>query len=282
MSDLHERHPLEPPQTPPAEPAAWEEPDAQEQEDYAPEPPQRRTSGWAWAGLLLVALVVAMFWVRDVFLIVRHVEVHGVRQRPWQEVAIAAGFAETVNFFGVREERVRDGINSNRYFTFLGMEKEFPNRIRLRVRERIPVAYLHYIGVGYLLADDGLVLEQTRDLRQTQGYVSVSGMQIRDVRVGAVPSGMRPQQLTSALAVLRELAMQGYMERTADLNVAEPASMYMTTRDGYTVHIGDDGQLRAKIGTIRAVIEDLKRRGMTGGMIEATVPGAATYRPELQ
>lgn len=283
MSDLHARHPLEPPSVPPPETPDYPEQDAGE--GYpAPEIPeeQKHTSAWLWIGVVLAALVLAIFWVRDVFLIIRNVEVQGVRQRPWQEVAIAAGFDKPVNYFGLNEDRIREGINSNRYYTYLGMDKNFPNSVTLRVRERIPVAYLHYIGVGYLLGDDGLVLEQTRELEQTQGYASITGMQIRDIRVGAVPTGTRPQQLTSALSVLRELAMQGYLENIQDVNVTEPTSILLITRDGYAVHIGDDEQLRAKIGTVRAVIEDLKRRGFTGGVIEATMPGEATYRPETQ
>ncbi len=281
MSDLQQHHPLEPPSAPPT---AYEEPeqrfDADEGDQTEPSAPAPRASGWPWLALLLVVLVVALFLFRDVFLIIRNVHVQGIRQRPWQEVAIAAGFAEPVNYFGVDEIRVREGINSHRYFTYLGMEKEFPNTVILRVRERIPVAYLHYIGVGYLLADDGVVLEQTRDLALTQGYASISGMQLRHIRVGAVPTGLRPQQMTSSLVVLRELAMQGYLQSILDINVAEPSSIYLTTRDGYTIHLGDDRELRAKIGTVRAVVEDLKTRGLNGGVIEATLPGEATYRPE--
>ena len=42
--------------------------------------------------------------------------------------------------------------------------------------------------------------------------------------------------------------------------MTEPTNILLITRDGYAAHIGDDEQLRAKIGTVRAVIEDLKRR----------------------
>ncbi len=283
MSELQQRHPLEPPQAPPQQ---YKQPDPEPTEDDR-EPeltpgPARLPSAWPWIALILVILVFAVFWFRDVFLIIRNVEVQGVRQRPWQEVALAAGFGETVNFFGVSENRVRDGINNHRYFTYLGMEKKFPSTVILRVRERIPVAYLHYIGVGYLLADDGLVLEQTKDLNLTLGYASITGVQLRDIRVGAEPTGTRPQQMASAMIVVRELAMQGYLQDIQDINVAEPSRIYLTTRDGYTVHLRDDKDLRPKIGTVRAVVQDLKTKGIQGGVIEATVPGEATYRPESQ
>ena len=63
------------------------------------------------------------------------------------------------------------------------------------------------------------------------------------------------------------------------MNLADPDSLYLVTRSGYTVHLGDDTQLRAKIGTVRAVIAKLQEMGKYGGVIEASVPAVATYTP---
>ena len=65
----------------------------------------------------------------------------------------------------------------------------------------------------------------------------------------------------------------------AEINIASLDSIYLITQDGYTANIGDAQDLRAKIGTVRAVVSELRRRGLTGGMIEAPVPGQASYRP---
>ena len=53
----------------------------------------------------------------------------------------------------------------------------------------------------------------------------------------------------------------------------------MLTGNGYTVHLGNTENLRAKIGTVRAVEEELQRMGHKDGVIEASVPAVATYTP---
>ena len=65
----------------------------------------------------------------------------------------------------------------------------------------------------------------------------------------------------------------------AELNLSSLESIYIVTLDGFTANIGSAEELRAKIGTVRAVVRELRNREKKGGMIEATVPVQASYRP---
>ena len=80
-------------------------------------------------------------------------------------------------------------------------------------------------------------------------------------------------------ALMDELELQGVLDKTSELNLTSLESIYIVTLDGYTANIGGAEELRAKIGTVRAVVQELRNRGLTGGMIEAHVPGQASYRP---
>ena len=84
--------------------------------------------------------------------------------------------------------------------------------------------------------------------------------------------------MEALVALVKELTDQGYSAQVKDINVADESNLIMTTQDDYTVRLGDAENLRAKIGTVRAVIEELKRRSLTGGILEASIPGEATYR----
>ena len=63
------------------------------------------------------------------------------------------------------------------------------------------------------------------------------------------------------------------------MNVTNPESLYLVTRDGYTAHLGDLSELRAKIGTVRAVVYRLREMGQVGGRLEASIPGEVIYTP---
>ncbi|MDO5022650.1 MAG: FtsQ-type POTRA domain-containing protein [Eubacteriales bacterium] len=183
------------------------------------------------------------------------------------------------NYFNVNEERIKSGINSNRYLQFLGMEKRFPNGLTIHVKERIPAACINYIGIKYIIADDGMVLETTKRADIENSLALISGLEIQDINVGSMPQVRKSSQMAACVQLLQELIMQGVINNTKSISFAD-GGIYLSTRNGFTVNLGTGDYLRAKIGTVRGVLAELGKQGISNGIIEATVPGEATYRPE--
>lgn len=229
--------------------------------------------------VLLIGVSLA-FLLRGLLFNIRHLRVVGIHRITWQEVARSAGLSSSSNYFGLDEKSIREGINANRYLVYERMQRVPPSTLILYVRERQPIASINYIGIAYIMADDGVILERTRELDKHSDLMTVSGLVLRDIRLGSVPLSSRINQVETCIALARELHMQGFANQVQDINLSEISSIYMTTRDGFSVHLGDGRDLRPKIGTIRAVIQRLREGGITGGVIEATVPGEATYRPD--
>lgn len=229
---------------------------------------------------VLVIGLCAMFIVRDNLLVIRHLTVNGIKNVPWQTVALSAGLNASSNYFNLDENKIREGINRNRYLVYLSMEKYFPSSLILNVKERIPAACIRYIGIDYIMADDGLILEKGEKLQLAEGMARISGLAIQDIRVGSVPSVRIPSQMTACTELVKELILQGLMANVTDISFSETGSIYMVTADGFTVHLGSGQYLRAKIGTVRGVLQELRKQQRQGGVIEATVPGEANYRPD--
>lgn len=270
---------------PPEVPDAWQQPGGTGQSEGGEQEPQARPPMTPERRMLIISCVLIMivslaFILRSLVFTIRHVRVVGIHNVSWQQVALSAGLGPSSNYFNVSEQRIREGIDANRYLVYERMQKIFPNTLILYVRERQPVASINYIGIAYIMADDGMILDQTRNLAQRESLITVSGLALRDIREGKPPLSTKPGQVESAIGLVQELLAQGYTQQVEDINLSEPTSIYMTTKDGFSVHLGDGSQLRAKIGTARAVIEKLKAMQYTGGIIEATVPGEATYRPD--
>ena len=135
--------------------------------------------------------------------------------------------------------------------------------------------YVQEFGV----ASDGMVLEAYASLRLDNGCIKTTGLNIRDIRVGSQVVCYNSEQLDAMLNIVAELDAQGCMNEIAEMNLSMLDSIYLVTTDSYVANIGDAQQLRPKIGTVRAVVTELRNRGLKGGMIEATVPGEASYRP---
>lgn len=228
---------------------------------------------------VLLMIVSFAFIVRSAVFTIRNIRVIGTHDVTWQQVALSAGLSPSSNYFRIKESYIKAGINNNRYLIYQRMQKVFPNTLIIYVKERLPVASIHYIGISYTMADDGLILSKSKK-ESNHRLMTVSGLALRDIREGKLPLSTKSGQIETCISLVNELHDQNFDDHVLDINMSEPSRIYLTTRDGFSIHMGDGKFLRAKIATIRAVIEELRKRQYQGGVIEATVPGEATYRPD--
>lgn len=246
-------------------------------QEAPPAAPGRRMLRITCALLVVVSLA---FILRATLFSIRYVRVIGINHLTWQQVASSAGISTSSNYFGLREDKIREGINANRFLTYERMQKVFPSSVILYVKERQPVASIDYIGMSYIMADDGLILASRQQGQSDSSLMRVSGLALRDIREGKLPVSTKSGQIESCIALIQEMYQQGFSAEIVEVNMSEPTQIYLTTRDGYSIHIGDTNELRPKIGTIRAVLTELRRMGLKGGTIEGTIPIVATYIPD--
>ena len=227
--------------------------------------------------VILVAVVVlfgGLFRIRSITVVAEG----GMTNAQEEEAIRWSGVEEGMSYFSVTEKKVRAAMEQNRYLICRGIEKFAPGTVVLYVQHRYARANVHVLGVTYLLDENGMVLEMLPGSMDDSLPV-VTGMQTRDVEVGKTIVAGSEEQLDAYRAVIGELVSQGWVEQVAELKVSDPDSLYMLTEKGYTVHLGNAENLRAKIGTVRAVEEKLQQMGHKDGVIEASVPAVATYTP---
>lgn len=255
-------------------------PEAQQEvlteEDQAP---AKQLSPLMKTMLALVAVLGILLLLRYAVFTVRNIHITGLRAMTQQQAIRLSGLDRGLFYFTLKEEQVRDSINKNRYLQFESMEKIFPNALSVKVMERYPFAFFTHLGVGYVLAQDGMILEQTRDLRMGDDLILVNGLAVWGQQSpGAFPASTDPAQSDGMIALFEKLLLWGFDTQIKSIDIAQSLSISMQTDDGYTINLGSDENLHAKIGTVFSVVNALRQRQMTGGIIEATLPGEATYQ----
>ena len=254
---------------------------------YSQQPPVRKRPGVAAVAAMLVLILAVMVILNESVLKIRSVAVVGNRKISWGEVVAAAGLERPVGYFSVNEKKIAQGVESNRYLIFEKMEKNFPDSLTLFVREREIAAAVVEMGALYYLDEEGMVLERremdrTVPLQTAMGGIDmlvITGLKPKDLRVGRVIVAGSAAHTEAYQALLKELRLQGFVDEVSELNITDPENIYLITLDGYTAHLGDISQLRAKIGTVRGVVAKLREMGKRGGMLEAVNPGEAIYTP---
>ena len=242
-------------------------------------PPARKRSGVRTVILSLILICAVAVLLNESVLKIRNVAVVGNYAVSWDQVVAAAGLNGSVSYFALNEKKIAAGINANRYLVFQRMEKEFPSSVTLYVRERVARANVQVMGVTFQLDEEGMVLERRGTTQPADDLIAVTGFQAKEVRVGSFIVPGMASQLDAYKQLMEEIFLQGFSGQVSELNLSDPDSLYLITVDGYTVHLGDTSDLRAKIGTVRAVVAKLREMGRYGGVIEASVPAVATYTP---
>ncbi len=236
-------------------------------------------SPWIWAALTVLLMAALAVILNETVFRIRQVEVEGLKTISAREVLAQCGLENGISYFSVREEEIRDGINRNRYLVYEGMEKTFPDRLTLHVREREKLACVNVHNAWYLMDENAFVLEKCGDEKETSGCIRVAGLNTREAKPGQVISYTNQLQMSACTAVLKELKVQSALDAFSEVNVADPSDVYLTSVSGFVISLGKPEELRAKLLTARGVLEYMDLYHMQTGILDATVPGYATYTP---
>ncbi len=249
-----------------------------EAEEIAPPPRRKLKPGVKTALLCLLVLTALAVFVFGSLFRIRTVTVYGNEDFTPEEVMENAGISYGISYFTVTDEYLKEHIDQNHYLVYQGMEKQIPGILNIYISERHERANVSAMGNYYLLDEEGIVLIQNTEGLQ-ENLPVVTGMQTRSVTVGNAIVPGNDEQLRSYQLLMTELLAQQITADIAELNVSDPEKLYLVTRSGYGIELGNGENLRAKIGTARAVVEKLKAMGYKDGVIDASVPAIATYTP---
>ena len=131
-----------------------------------------------------------------------------------------------------------------------------------------------------MLADDGMVLEQTTDVDSVIDLPALRGLNNSNIALGRTITSKTTGQMAAYTAVIGEMRLQDCLALITELNVADVDNIYLVTVDGYQVAIGGAKELRAKIGAMRAVREKLVEMGKAQGRVDVTEPLTPVYQPD--
>lgn len=234
-----------------------------------------------WAVLLsLLTLLGIGVVLHSTLFRLKSVQVVGISHRTTQEVMTLAGIAMGDNLLTLDKEKIRQGINSDRYLVFGSMQRDYPDGLIIEVYERVPRSNVQTMGVQYTLDGDGMVLEQTQTLQLEDGMVAVTGMQINSCSLGQMIILKNPDQLAAYREVLTQLAGQKVISQISELNLADMDNLYLISVDGFTIRLGDDKDIRAKVGSMRAVLDYLRKAARQKGSVDVSAPVNPTYIPD--
>ena len=223
---------------------------------------------------LIVVLRLAVFNVTDIL-------VTGNVNIPASEIIRVSGIRTGDNILTLNDNQVEQRITSDFRLQFRYLRRQLPHTVILSVREREACCWITYCGILYVMDKNRMVLAETEDpgVRPAE-LVEIKGLEIRsNTVVGQVVNlGSTAQQAVFAELFL-EMKVLGCTAMVQEADISNPDSILLTTRDGYTVSLGSRENIHAKLRSMLLVREELQKMGMSGGIINVSVPEVPIYTP---
>ena len=206
----------------------------------------------AAAVLLTVVVLGALFlWLRDSGLVgVRQVEITGVTGPQADEIRDAlTQSARDMTTLHVREDALRDAVQTYPVVRRLHAAPDFPHRLRITVNSYDPIGTMELGGRSVAIARDGTVLDGT----PTKGLAVIAA---NGSAAGTKITGSDATRLVRLLA-----AAPGPIRSRAQRAYKGPNGLAVDLRNGPRVDFGDLSRLDAKWLAADAVLADADSRG---------------------
>lgn len=236
-----------------------------------------------WVLLILAVIAVVGIVVYSAVFQVRTIHVEGASTIPVQEVIRLSGISEGMNTFAIDDDAVERGIESNRYLSFVCVDKQLPDKVVLQVKERVQAATVKYCGILYILDNRGMILEEAvENMEAWDHLVAVEGLHIKNCRVGETIALENVEQMKIYTELMVELKVMSALNDVKELDLTDMDNLFLVSRDGYSVRMGNSEKLHAKLRSMLLTCERLNQDGYQGkgGTIDVSIPVNPTYIPE--
>lgn len=212
------------------------------------------------AGLIAVLAALLLHCV----LVVRRIEVSGYAGIAEEAIIEASGMEPMQSMLRLNEGMVKKGIDALGTHAFVRMERLWPDGVRLVVRPRERFA-MSRCGEGMAVLDaQGVVMELTEGAPD-RDLVYLSGVHPSF----AQPGGRLPVEsdiLARYCRLAEVLESCDAAGSVSEIDLSDRNGLRLVLRGGSTVLLEEEGDLPGRIAWIRAVAQDMERRGEQGSL----------------
>ncbi len=220
---------------------------------------RRRRLLWAGGGLMALAALCGLYF--SPLFRVQAVEVVGAQHLSAPELQTLSGL-EGKSMLGLPLDQAEQRIASLNLVQSVQAERLFPNRVRLRVQERVPWGYWQRGDARYVIDSEGVVLEGVSPARDAPTIIDTTSSE-------ALTPGQRVPAAPMALA--REISKQapGLLGvRVVRFEYSIQEGLALETDAGYRVVVGDGQGLEYKLAVWEAVQKALGAQSLPGRVLD--------------
>lgn len=224
------------------------------------------------AVMLMVGILLILYY----WLLIDRIEVTGNEALERADVLTVAGINVGEHMLLVNTGEAQRKLLQNPRIKSVQIRRLYPDRLVIAIEERRPVASIAGGGSYAIIDAEGYVLSIEAD---SQELLQVYGMGSAGFQLGKRLGDSEDFNSAILLTMIAALEKANVLGDMAGLDITQPLSVNLTTKDGYSIHVGQAENLDEKLSNLALVLAKVKALGYTDGVIDLAVQGDPVYTP---
>ena len=222
----------------------------------------------------MLVLLCALIFVAIELFQVRQINVTGCSVLDAEQVVEQSGIEYGECIFFVDTEAAMEALAANPAVKPVSVKVVYPYSVEIEIAERTPAAFIDTDGMRLTIDSEGVLLSVDMN-PQGEALPQVSGFSTARFEVGQ-PLGedtFKRSVFSSLLAAVRDSGID-----IVRIDVTYTSSIKLTTKNGYTIEIGDETKLDTKLSLASYAMAEIEKSGKTGGILDVATAENAYYR----
>lgn len=224
------------------------------------------------AVILIAALLLTWF-----LLIVDEIDVSGNARFTQEEILNKSELKTGRHIWLENISDAKKRIEEDPYIENADIRRVYPDKLMITVTERTEAAVIVGLNSQAVIDPNGYVLSIGTRADYT-GLIKISGMGFSGYHVGqrlGEESDFNSRTLVALLAAIYNAQIEGDIDT---MDISNPLSIYMTTQNGLSLHIGQPDNLDDKLANYKIVLPKLRELGLdTSGTLDLSAMGDPVY-----
>lgn len=220
-------------------------------------------------GVILIFMLIALF----IFLFsgkyaVNKITILGQTNYSKDKILQLANIDTKKNIYLISLKKVEKNLKKDPYIESAIIRRKFPQEITISIVERIPVGSLPITAGGYCVIDENAVVIKIVQGENNVKKPIISGIQVKDIKVGDTIPVKDKQDLEKILKIIRLISSMGLLNNVSYIDLKNYNDISMTTNTGILVRFGDTSKMDYKVKLLNKILIDLSTKGKKSGTID--------------
>ncbi len=207
-----------------------------------------------FAVIIISILLLLVLPVWNIEIIEFEIESYGAEPYYSQrDIEIVMGITENTHILNITSNNVEQCMEKLPFIETLEVEKIFPNKLSIKVTERIPLGYLPFSGRYLLINNKAVVMAEHQQMFYKLPLIE--GIQVEQFSLGKPLAILNDEHMLALELILKELEKYNIVSNITNINIGnlEEIHLYIGKLD---VIIGNIDDFDKKIAWLNSIYQD--------------------------